>query len=202
MSRRNFIFVLLLSAALVGAAQAQRNGWPPRGNQGQGQGKQQEDRRGGWGQRGGGQHAGEWLKQHQNQTLPQQEKALQDDPNFKNLPKDRQDRLRERLRKFNSLPPDQRERVLQRMQAWERLSPQQKDRARDMFQRFRALPPDRKQMLNRAFRDLREMSPGERQRALDSPAFRNNFNDSERDILRGMTDMDLDPPHPPGDGGF
>jgi hypothetical protein len=147
--------------------------------------------------------SGEWLRHHQNQPPAQQEQELRNDPNFKNLPAERQQQLLNRLKDFNNRPPEQRERMLERMRRFENLPPDQQQRARGMFNQFRSLPDDRRMMLNRAFRNLRALPPEERQRAIDSPAFRNNFTDQEREILRGMSDLNLEPgqgavPRPPG----
>jgi hypothetical protein len=38
-------------------------------------------------------------------------------------------------------------------------------------------------------RDLAEMTPEDRNKALDSDRFRNNFSDNEREIMRGMAEM-------------
>ncbi|MFB3815027.1 MAG: DUF3106 domain-containing protein [Terriglobales bacterium] len=173
------------------------------GQQPESQGKP-DDRRGrgwGWGrpQNGPGPRAGQWLLQHEGQSLQEQEKALEQDPNFKRLPPERQQRLRERLRSFNSMPPQQRERWVERMRLWNRLNPDQRTRARDLFQRLRVLPHERRHMVNQALRDMRDMSPQERQRVLNSPA----FTDNERDIMRGLTDIGIAPRlDAPDDGGF
>ena len=52
------------------------------------------------------QRLGEWLESHKNLPLDQQEKALENDPNFKKMAPTRQNALRDRLRKFNSLTPE------------------------------------------------------------------------------------------------
>src|SRR5947209_5936322 len=59
---------------------------------------------------------GDWLQGHKDLPPDQQQKLLENDPNFQKLPPARQAELRERLRKFNSLSPEQRDRALQRMQ--------------------------------------------------------------------------------------
>jgi hypothetical protein len=44
-------------------------------------------------------------------------------------------------------------------------------------------------MMRQAMRDLAQMSPDERGKTLDSPRFRSNFSDDEREIMRGMAEM-------------
>jgi len=52
----------------------------------------------------------------------------------------------------------------------------------------------------RAFQQLETMSPEERQRALDSPEYRNNYSEQERGLLRGMSTIGITPNRsgPPG----
>lgn len=150
---------------------------------------------------GPGPHAGKWLLDNDRLPLDQQMKKLEQDPDFRRMPPDRQQRFRERLQNFNSLPPQQKDRILQRMETYEHLSSEQQQRVHDMFRQYRELPNDRRQELKHAFQQLEGMSPGERQRMLDSPAYRNNFSDQERGLLRGMSTIGITPgqsgPHPP-----
>ena len=186
----NFIAVLLLTSLLTAAtASAQRPGFGDDRNHPQG--RQGEGQKGQWHRQGG---AGAWLRKHQDLPPAEQQRALERDPAFQSLPPERQQELRQRLDRFNSLPPEQRQRLLQRMETWNRLTPAQRDRARNIFGQYRTLPEDRRQALSRAYRSLHDMSPQDRQRAIDSPPFRNTFSDQERDILHGMTDLNVGPP--------
>jgi len=65
-----------------------------------------------------------------------------------------------------------------------------------MFRQYRELPQDRRQELKHAFQHLEGMSPEERQRALDSPVYRNNFSEQERGLLRGMSTIGITPGQP------
>jgi hypothetical protein len=181
-----FIAALLLTSLLaVAGASAQHPGY------GENRDRPQGGQRGEWHRQGG---AGSWLRRHQDLPPAEQRRALESDPDFRSLPPERQQALRQGLDHFNSLPPEQRQRVLQRMETWARLTPAQKDRARNFFSQYRGLPDDRKQAVRSAFGNLQAMSPQDRQRALESPAFRNTFSFQERDILRGMTDLNIGPP--------
>ena len=146
---------------------------------------------------GRGPHAGDWLRRFGTLPPDKQQQQLEKDPQFKELPPDRQERLRNRLHNFNALPQDQRQRILNRMELFEHMSPEQQDRMKQMFSQFRAMAPDRRHTMVRTLRQLREMSPEERQRTIDSPSFRNNYTDKERELLRGMSTME-EPPE--GDG--
>jgi hypothetical protein len=55
--------------------------------------------------------------------------------------------------------------------------------------------PDRQQAVHRAAHDLSALPPQQREPALNSPAIRNNFSDSERDALRNMLELNLPPAH-------
>jgi hypothetical protein len=73
------------------------------------------------------------------------------------------------------------------------MTPQQQEQARNLFQRYRNLPDDQKNKVSQAYKRLRGMPPSARQEALDSPEYRNGFTDDERDLLRGMTDLNVGP---------
>jgi len=194
---RTIAFVLL--ATLLGAASAGARGFGPGQGEFSGPRPAQGPNRQGApaGERryrsGEGVRAGDWLRQHKDLSPAEQQRALESDPAFRGLPADRQERLRERLQKFNSLPPQQRDVIIQRMQAWNRLDPDQRNRARDLFSQFRNLPEDRRSRLTGAFRSLREMNPQERQRVFTSPGFLTGFTNQEREILRGMTELNIGP---------
>jgi hypothetical protein len=139
---------------------------------------------------------GDWLRNHQNLPPDQQEKLLENDPNFKKLPPDRQAQLKERLRKFNNLSPEQRERALSRMQFMASLTPEQRKEIRDANQKLEALPPERRVMVHAALRHLREMDPQERQQALQSDRFRSTFSPEEQGIVKQL--VSITPAKPSG----
>jgi Protein of unknown function (DUF3106) len=132
------------------------------------------------------QRMGEWLESHKNLPLDQQEKALESDPKFKKLTPDRQNALRERLRKFNSLPPDQRDQALKRMDFWGSLSKEQRQQLRDANQKLQALPEDRRVAIHKALRHLRQMNPQQREQVMQSDRFKTTFSDQEQGILKQL----------------
>jgi len=77
------------------------------------------------------------------------------------------------------------------METYEHMTPQQQEAARNLFSRYRGLPDDQKGKINQAYRRLRGMPPSARAELLDSPEFRNNFTDDERDLLKGMADLNM-----------
>jgi uncharacterized protein DUF3106 len=134
---------------------------------------------------------GDWLRNHKNLPPDQQEKALENDPNFKHLSPDRQAQLKERLRKFNSLPPAQRDRALERMEYWDKLNPDQRNKVRDANQQLQGLPVERRVMVHKALRNLVKMSPQERQQVFESDKFKSTFSDQEQTILKNLAEINL-----------
>jgi len=144
-------------------------------------------------------HGGDWLRSHQNLSPAEQEKALQNDPQFRKLPAQQQQRLVNRLQKFNSLPPQEQQRRLNRIETWEHLTPQQKQQARQLAQQWKQLSPDRQRMMKTAIGDLRAMPPEQRESVLESDRFKGMFSEQERSMLRETTKLPLAPavPRPP-----
>jgi hypothetical protein len=128
-------------------------------------------------------HLGEWLRQHQNMTFPEQERALRTEPGFNRLPPARQDRLLERLQQLDAMPPARRERMLARLEAWERLSHEQRQQVRAGIREVHQMPFDRQIMIHRAVRDLSEFPESRRGDILNSPEFRHHYSDYERQVL-------------------
>ncbi len=152
------------------------------------------------------QHLGQWLRHHQNLPLEAQEHALRKEPGFNRLPPAVQQRLIDRLRQLHAMPPAQRERTLQWMEALEKLSPEQRQKIHNTMQQVGELPPARQRMLSKASRDLSEMPPDRRQTLLESPEFKGQFSDQEREILKTLMSVQpYTPPQQPGnhieDGG-
>ncbi len=144
---------------------------------------------------GPGPHRGDWLRKYMTLPPQQQERQLQQDPSFRSLPPEKQNHLLDRLRNFNSQPPEKKARILNRMETFEHMTPEQQTAARSLFQRYRNLPDDQKSKVSQAYRRLRGMPPQARNQLLSSDEFRNGYTDDERDLLRGMTDLNVEPSH-------
>lgn len=143
-------------------------------------------------------HLGQWMNQHRNMPLAEQQRALENEPGFRQLPPQTQQHLRNRLTQLNDMPPEQRQRLIDRNEAIERLSPPQRQQVRGAMQQLGQLPMDRRRMVARAFRDLRAVPPGQRQAMLNSDRFRGQFSDQERGTLQQLLNVaPLLPPPPP-----
>ena len=128
-------------------------------------------------------HMQRWMDNHSNLPLPEMQKALQNEPGFRELPRQvQQYELNEMARLYN-MDPQQRARMLDRNEGFERLTPQRRQQYLDAEQQWSVLPPARRRVLSRAFLDLREMPPDQCQLTLNSPAFRAQFSDDERTML-------------------
>ena len=138
---------------------------------------------------GPGPHKGDWLRQNGNLPVQQQEQKLRQDPRFQNLSPDEQKRLLDRLHNFDNLPPDRKAQVLNRMEMFEHLTPQQQQQARGLFDQYKALPEDRRGKVSEAYRQLQKLPPDQRNQLLNSDEYRSQFNDSELNLLRGMTGL-------------
>jgi hypothetical protein len=173
------VAALLLAAAGEPCALAQR---------------QDNDRQDRWGDRqrmkGPGPHRGEWLRKNQNLPPAEQERALRNDPSFRQLPPERQQQLVNRLRDFNSRPPEQRQRILDRMETFEHLPQGQRQQLRSMYGQMRDLPDDRRMAVRQATRQLGGMSPAERERMLNSPQFQRRFSPQEQNLVRGLAELE------------
>lgn len=142
---------------------------------------------------GPGPHRGDWLRKYGNLPPSQQEQQLQHDQGFRSLPPERQNQLLDRLRNFNSQPPEKKAQILDRMETFEHMTPQQQASARNLFQQYHNLPEDQRNKVSQAYRRLRGMPPNARNQLLNSDEFRNSFSEEQRELLRGMTDLNVGP---------
>ena len=140
-------------------------------------------------------HSGDWLRKYKDLPPDQQQKALENDPQFRKLPPDRQVLLQQQLRRFSALPPERQKVILKRMETWEHLTEAQKKAAKTVFTRIRQLPPARRKLMTAAIRDLRRMDPQQREQALDSAEYHTRFSNQERDLLKGVLKLPLAPVH-------
>jgi hypothetical protein len=180
---------LTCASAMAQQGGAQRQAPPPRNFPGMGNHSGQ-----------GAGHLPQWFDRHSNLSPSQQQKALEGEPGFHELPPETQQRLRDRLTQLNDMPPEQRRRYLERNEAIANLSPGQRQQVRGAMQQFSSLPPDRRRLVARAFRDLREMPEPQRQSLLSSDRFRGQFSDQERGTISNLLAVEpYVPIHKPND---
>ena len=131
-------------------------------------------------------HLPQWMAQHQNMPVGQQERLLRQEPGFNRLSPDQQQRQVQQLYRLNQMPEAQRDRRLARAEAIERLSPEERAQVRDSSSRLATLPPDRQAMVRRAFRDLGAVPVGQRETMLNSARYNATFTPQERGILSNL----------------
>ncbi|HUQ49727.1 MAG TPA: DUF3106 domain-containing protein [Terriglobales bacterium] len=152
------------------------------------------------GRHGNSPRAGDWLRQYKDVPVNEQEKALTSDPNFQRLPGDRQEKLRDRLRQFNSLSPEMKDRLLDRMAKYESMTPQERERLQRIQEGMRHLPDDRRKKVRQGFRKIKGLPADQRERFMNSEGFRNEFTDEEREMIKGLTEIEDTPDgEPPND---
>jgi hypothetical protein len=91
--------------------------------------------------------------------------------------------VKDRLQK---MPPKDRERLERRYQNFQKLPPAEQERTRAAFRRFQELPEERRAKVRTAWDRLQDMPPEDRKKFLNSPQFKNRFNDQERSILSDL----------------
>ncbi len=145
--------------------------------------------------KGPGPHRGDWLRKYGNLPPSEQEQQLKQDPGFQNLSPEKQNKLLERLHNFNSQPPEKKAQILDRMETFEHMTPEQQANARNLFKQYHSLPEDQRNKVSQAYRRLRGMPPEAQNQLLNSDEFRSNFSDEQRELLRGMTALNLPSNH-------
>jgi hypothetical protein len=131
-------------------------------------------------------HLPDWMAQHRNLPVGQQERLLRGEPGFNRLNPGEQQREIQELHELNQLPEAQRERRLARNEAIERLSPVERMQTNQAFFQLRALAPDRQVMVHRAFHDLRGVPVDQRDTMLNSARYSSAFSPQERGILSNL----------------
>lgn len=144
----------------------------------------------------GSEHLPAWMRQHQNESPEEQEKALRQEPGFNRLDPQQQQNLINTLHRLDAMPPEQRARTLARIENMERLSPQMKQAVRESARQMSDLPLDRKRLVQKAFRDLQAMPPEQRQAVMNTPQFAGQFSAQERSIMGNL--LAIEPYQHPG----
>jgi hypothetical protein len=140
-------------------------------------------------------HLPQWLAQHQNMPMNQQERMLRQEPGFNRLSPADQQRQIQQLQRLNKMPEAQRDRRLARAENFERLSPAEQMQVRQSSRELDNLPADRKAMVGRAFQDLRGVPVDQRQTMLNSARYNATFTPQERNILSNI--LRVEPYEPP-----
>jgi hypothetical protein len=146
-----------------------------------------------------GDHLAEWMNRHSTLNPDQQQRALENEPGFHDLPPQTQQRMRDTLIRLNAMPPEKRERLLERNEAMEHLTLSEREQVRSAMKQLADLPPDQRRYVARTFRGLRELAPAQRQAVLNSERF-NHLTDAQRASLNSLMQVEplLPPPYDAG----
>jgi hypothetical protein len=143
-------------------------------------------------------HLADWMQSHSNMSLAEQQRAMRNEPGFRELDAQTQQRELNRLAQLYSLSPQQRARRLDRLEAFESLNPAQRQQYDSAARQLYTLPRPRQNMIAHAMIDLREMPPQQREQVIDSPAFAQQFPDpGERSMIRSLLSAEPYSPAPP-----
>ena len=126
------------------------------------------------------QHLPQWMDAHRGMSFVQQQQALSNEPGFRQLKPQEQQRLINHLQQLNSMPPQQQQRVIARNEVMESLPPAQRQQIRGAMAQLGDLPEERRHAVGRTFQTLRTMPQPQQQAYLNSMQFRSQFNDQER----------------------
>ena len=146
-----------------------------------------------------GEHLAEWMTQHSSLSLEQQQSALANEPGFRDLPEQTQQRMRDRLTQLNAMNPAQRRRILARNEAMERLTPEQRGEVRGAMGQLGNLSPEERRQVAHTFRALRDLPPEQRIGAYATGRYGPPLNDTQRGVLFNL--LRVEPMLPPPDGG-
>ena len=142
-------------------------------------------------------HLQQWMDNHKNLSLPDQQRAFENEPGFHDLPPQVQQRYRDELVRLHNMPPQQRDRRLEQNEILERMKPPQRQQYYAAVQNFASLPPDRRRLMARAVVDIRQLPLEQRQSVINSDRFRTMFSDGERSTLTNLLAVE---PYPPVTG--
>lgn len=137
-----------------------------------------------------------WVENMRNMTPEEQQRFMQNDARFNNLPSQRQEQIRRNLQNWNKLTPEQQQEDRRREAALERMTPEQRQYFLNVVgPKYQTLPPDRKQLVNRHLNVLGHMSPETQQAALNDPKFMEDLSPDEQDVVRNLNSLrNAEPP--------
>ena len=120
----------------------------------------------------------------------EQERFLENNQRFRNLPPKRQAQIRARLKQWNSLTPEQKQVLIRRARILERMSPAERREIRQVIlPEWRNLPPDRRQVVKGKLRQLQGLKDAERKKRLKDPSFEQGLSPKERNLLEQLSKL-------------
>jgi|SRR5437870_1634117 len=105
------------------------------------------------------------------------------------LPPERQKQILARIERFNNLPKEEQERLRQRAEKLGRLPPDKRQQVLRQIERFSQVPKERRQVLSQELETLRSMPDGERSSRMASEEFRTRYAPDEQEMIRDLSQI-------------
>lgn len=140
-----------------------------------------------------------WI-QHMRQATPaQRERFFQNSPAFRNLPPEKQNKIRDQFNRWDRLTPQQKADQETKERNWQSLTPEQKDHIKnDVLPTWRQMPQDRRQAIQHRLEILQNMPESARNQRLNDPKFTEGMSDEDKGMLHDLSHMHIggapDPP--------
>ena len=135
-----------------------------------------------------------WMTKLQQMPPAEQERFLENNRRFRNLPPWRQAQIRARLKQWNSLTPEQKQTLIRRAQILERMSPTERQEIRQVIlPEWRQLTPDRRQVLKEKLRQLQGLNDSAREKRLKDPSFEQGLSPKEQSLLDRLSKLKVGP---------
>ena len=131
-----------------------------------------------------------WVQRMRQATPAQRERFFQNSPAFRNLPPEKQNRIREQFNRWDRMTPQQRADLETREKNWQSLTPEQKDHIRnDVLPVWKQMPPDRRQAIQHRLEILQNMPESARNQRLNDPRFTEGMSNEDRAMLHDLSHL-------------
>lgn len=135
-----------------------------------------------------------WMTKLQQMSPAEQERFLENNRRFQNLPAWRQAEIRARLKQWNSLTPEQKQTLIRRARILERMSPAERREIRQVIlPEWRQLTPERRQVLKQKLRQLQGLNDSDREKRLKDPSFKQGLSPKEQNLLEQLSKLKVGP---------
>jgi len=133
---------------------------------------------------------GPWVQRLADKSPEEQERFLQNNREFQNLPPERQAQVRRNLQKWNALSPAQKDQMIHSYDRLRQMTPQQRDLYQNqILPKWQQMTPDRRQLINGRLHTLQAMPPDAQQRSLNDPRFMQGLSPDEQGVLRNLVSL-------------
>jgi len=142
---------------------------------------------------------GPWVQRMRQLTPAQREAFFRSSPAFRNLPSEKQDKLREQFNRWDGMTPQQKTDQITRENNWKSLTPEQQTHIKnDVLPAWRQMSPDRRQAIQHRLEILQNMPESARNQRLNDPKFTAGMSEEDKAMLHDLSHMHIggapDPP--------